>query len=388
MAKTLRDSPSLSKTMRTRMRIISFSHTTDGAARPVKTIAGCAGCSENTVYKVLRLYKEKGMNALYDYNRSPAQNSANQKVGGREEAEIISIACSTPPDGHARWTLDLIRTRLRTKVKLEVSISTIGNVLRRNKLKPHLSESWCIPTVNGEYLMCMEDVLDVYERPYNPMCPVVCMDEKPYQLLDDILAPVPMTPGHKQKEDYEYSREGVVSIFTYIEPLIGRVHASPRKHRTAQDWALEIRYLCDVMYPDAEKIVLVMDNLNTHKPGNLYETFEPAEAHRLARRLEIHYTPKHASWLNIAEIAINIMSTMCLNRRIPNIDTLIKELKAWEEEYNATHKKVDWQFTTEKARTKLSHLYPTYDADGEKLIWPKRPIRRGKNQSGDDAASD
>lgn len=199
----------------------------------------------------------------------------------------------------------------------------------------------------------------MYERPYNERQPVVCMDEKPYQLLGEAREPLPMLPGSNRKVDSEYIRNGTCSIFAFIEPLGGKHHVSVREQRTAADWAEEIKYLSDVMYPDAEKIVLVMDNLNTHKAASLYKKYPAAEARRIIKRLEIHYTPKHGSWLDIAEIELNVMTRQCLARRIENLPLLREELQAWEQERNATAAKVNWQFRTGDARIKLCSLYPT-----------------------------
>ena len=204
----------------------------------------------------------------------------------------------------------------------------------------------------------MEDVLDVYEMPYDPSIPVVCMDEKPYQLLGEARESWAMRPGDNKKIDSEYIRNGTCSIFAFIEPLGGKHHVSVREHRTAVDWAEEIKYLVDEMYPDAEKIILVMDNLNTHKPSSLYKKYKPEEARRIIRELEIHYTPKHGSWLDIAEIEFNIMTRQCLNRRIDSIEKLTSELAAWEKERNENHSKVNWHFRTKDARVKLISLYP------------------------------
>lgn len=206
----------------------------------------------------------------------------------------------------------------------------------------------------------MEDILDVYELPYNPLFPVVCMDEKPYQLLGEARKPLPMRPGDTQKIDSEYVRNGTVSIFAFVEPLGGKHHVSVREHRTAIDWAEEIKYMSDVMYPDAEKIILVMDNLNTHKASSLYKAYPAEEARRIYRRLEIHYTPKHGSWLDIAEIELNVMTRQCLSRRIEDIEKLQMELRAWETERNETASTVNWQFRTSDARIKLQSLYPTF----------------------------
>jgi len=212
----------------------------------------------------------------------------------------------------------------------------------------------------------MEDVLDVYELPYDPKRPVVCMDEKPYQLLGDARQPLPMRPGSDQKIDSEYVRNGTCSIFAFVEPLGGTHHVSVHEHRTAIDWAMEIKYLSDVMFPDAEKIILVMDNLNTHKPASLYKAFPPAEARRILKRLEIHYTPKHGSWLDMAEIELNVLTRQCLSRRIQDIDLLRRELAAWENERNQNKSKIQWHFRTGDAREKLISLYPAFVSDSLK----------------------
>ena len=212
----------------------------------------------------------------------------------------------------------------------------------------------------------MEDILDVYERPYDPRTPVVCMDEKPYQLLGEVREPLPMRSGDIQKIDSEYTRNGTVSIFVFVEPLGGVRHVSVREHRTAIDWAEEIKYLVEVSYPDSEKIVLVMDNLNTHALASLYKAFPASEARRIARKLEIHYTPKHGSWLNIAEIELNVMTRQCLSQRISDIEKLRQELSAWEQDRNGHAACIQWQFTTDKARTKLVSLYPKFDETAAK----------------------
>jgi len=222
-----------------------------------------------------------------------------------------------------------------------------------------LKRQWCIPAqYSGEFVARMEDVLEVYALPYDEEVPVVCMDEQPCQLLGESLQPIPMKPGRPRKEDYEYVRQGTCSIFIFTEPLAAwrHVHASAR--RTKKDWALQIQELLEVYYPQAKRIRLVMDNLNTHAISSLYETFPPDVALRLAKRLEIHYTPKHGSWLNIAEIELNAMTLQCLGRRIPDIGRLQTELVAWESARNASSKSVDWQFSTPRARDKLKWLYP------------------------------
>ncbi|MBQ9461883.1 MAG: IS630 family transposase [Clostridia bacterium] len=229
-------------------------------------------------------------------------------------------------------------------------------------MRPHKSDYWCLPAkADADFVAAMEDVLDVYERPYDAMRPVVCMDEKPYQLLGDARESWAMRPGDNKKVDSEYIRNGTCSIFAFVEPLGGNHHVSVREHRTATDWAEEIKYLVDELYPDATTVVLVMDNLNTHKPASLYKKYPPEEARRIIKKLEIHYTPKHGSWLDIAEIELNVMTRQCLSRRIDNIDTLRGELSAWEKERNSLQAKVNWLFTNSKARVKLISLYPDYE---------------------------
>jgi len=220
---------------------------------------------------------------------------------------------------------------------------------------------WVIPPEeNGEFVARMEDILDLYQRPYNPKVPVVCQDEKPVQLVSDKREPLPVKPGHPKKVDYEYKREGVANIFLFSESLAGWRKVNVRQQRTGQDWAQEIKDLLDIHYPDAEKVCLVCDNLNTHKLGSLYETFAPEEARRLARRLEIHYTPKHGSWLNMAEIELSALSKQGLSQRTPGMVTLSQATTAWTMQRNEKQKGVDWQFRTADARIKLKRLYPQF----------------------------
>jgi DDE superfamily endonuclease len=204
----------------------------------------------------------------------------------------------------------------------------------------------------------MEDILLVYKRPYDPKRPVINMDEQPIQLHKETRIPLPPKPGHPLRFDFEYERNGTANNFMFTEPLGGWRKVNVRKRKTKRDWAEEIKELLDADYPDAEKVILVVDNLNTHTPGALYEAFEPSEARHLLDRLEIHYTPKHGSWLNIAEIELSVFTKQCLGRRMPDIETLREEAKAWHCDRNARQRSVDWQFTTEDARIKLKRLYP------------------------------
>jgi transposase len=204
----------------------------------------------------------------------------------------------------------------------------------------------------------MEDVLDVYERPYDPKRPVVCVDESNKTLHNTPHGSLPVEPGQAQRQDYEYKRNGTLNLFMAVEPLIGKRSVSVTDRRTKQDFAEFLRYLSDEVYPQAETIILVTDNLNTHSPTGLYERFEPAEARRLAQRFEWHYTPEHGSWLNMAEIELSVLSRQCLARRIPDKQTLVTEIAAWEQDRNDVKVQIDWQFTTEDARIKLKRLYP------------------------------
>ncbi len=214
------------------------------------------------------------------------------------------------------------------------------------------------PEQSADFVAHMEDVLDVYKRPYNETMPVICMDEQPIQLVKETRTPIPGAPGQPQRYDYEYERAGVANAFMFCEPLKGKRRVAVRERKTAIDWAEEMKHLVDHDYPDAEKIVLVMDNLNTHKIASLYSAFPPEQANRLAKKLEIHYTPKHGSWLNIAEIELAAMTKQCLSRRIPDQQTLKAEIDAWCRQANDSERFVDWQFSSGKARIKLKRLYP------------------------------
>ena len=221
---------------------------------------------------------------------------------------------------------------------------------------------WVIPPEsNAEFVAAMEGVLDVYRRPYNAARPVVCMDETPRQLIGQVRQPIPAQPGQPAREDYEYERVGVCNVFMANEPLAGRRMTKVTERKTKIDWA---RFISDIaqQYPAAQRITLVMDNLNTHAPACLYEAFPPARAKALWDRFEFVYTPKHGSWLNMAEIELNVMIAQCLNRRIDNIDTLRSEVAAWQASRDQINAKINWQFTTTNSRTKLKRLYPTFDA--------------------------
>jgi hypothetical protein len=215
------------------------------------------------------------------------------------------------------------------------------------------------PQHNADFGAAMDDVLEVYHRPYDPKRPVVCLDEQSKQLVKETRTPIRAKPDRPRREDYEYERNGTANIFMLFEPLAGWRHVSVTQRRTKIDFAHLIRELVDELDPVAETIVLVMDNLNTHKVASLYEAFDPAEARRLINKLEIHYTPKHGSWLNMAEIELSVLTRQCLDRRIPDQATLTSEINAWQQQRNQAEATIDWQFTTEDARIRLKQLYPS-----------------------------
>jgi len=228
---------------------------------------------------------------------------------------------------------------------------------QKNELQPWRHKQWVIPPeANADFVCAMEDVLEVYKRPYDAERPVVCLDETSKQLIGETRTPVPAEPGRVRRIDYEYERKGTANLFMAFEPLAGRRWVDVTERRTAVDFAEVIRRLVDERYPRAKKIVLVMDNLNTHKAASLYEAFE---ARRLAERLEIHYTPKHGSWLDMAETELSVLARQCLNRRIATLATLLREIRAWEKQRNGAKCKIDWRFTTKDARIKLKRLYPS-----------------------------
>ena len=221
-----------------------------------------------------------------------------------------------------------------------------------------MKKQWCIPEVGAEFVWRMEDVLDLYEEPYDPNRPVVCFDELPYQMVAEKRTPLPRKPGRPQRYDYEYERKGTTNLFAFFEPKRGWRHLDISERRTAVDFAHAMRRLAEEHYPEAEKVRVVLDNLNTHTPASLYKAFEPEEARRLLRRLEFRHTPTHASWLNMVEIELSVLSRQCLERRIPDAERLAREIGAWEQERNEGGATVQWRFTASEAREKLERLYP------------------------------
>jgi DDE superfamily endonuclease len=222
-----------------------------------------------------------------------------------------------------------------------------------------LKEEWCLPTVSPEFVWRMEDVLDLYAEPYDPAYPVVCFDESPYQMISETRVPVPVEHGKPARIDYEYKREGTCNLFMFFQPLGGWRHVEVTARRTAKDYAQCMKDLVDVHYPDAVLISVVQDNLNTHTGAALYEAFAPAEARRILDKLDFRYTPKHGSWLNMAEVEIGVVLGQCLDQRIPDMATVRRKVSRWERRRNTAKAMVNWRFTTTKAREKLKRLYPS-----------------------------
>ncbi len=334
----------------------------DGPSWSDGQIKGAFGVSPSTVWRIRQRFLEHGVD--YAINRRPQpERPEKRKVTGDQEAQLIALACTESPLGHSHWTVRLLRKRVvELDIREEVGRETIRLVLKRNELKPWLNKRFCIPPEANEEFVCnMEDVLDVYHRPYDPRFPQICMDEGSKQLLDEVREPIPLKSGKPKREDYEYERDGVFSIFGACEPLTGKYFFKVVSSRTKEDWAYFMRDLIDVHYKDAEKLILVMDNLNTHGPGSFYKVFPASEARRLAQKLEIHYTPKHGSWLNMAEIMLSILARQCLSERIPSIEKVKEKVMAWQEERNQAHVTINWRFTTEDARIKLKRLYPVIE---------------------------
>src|SRR5712672_1693269 len=291
--------------------------------------------------------------------RAEPRPGASRKLSGKEEALLIATACSNPPEGRARWTLELLADELvRLTEHDSISRETVRRRLTENDLKPWRKDRWCIPHIDGEYVARMEDVLDLYAQAPDPKRPVVCFDESPTQLIGEVRQPIPAEPGQLQRYDCEYQRNGTANLFVFFD-----IHRPWRRvkvtaSRAAVDFAACMRELTDVHFPKAERIRVVLDNLSTHSVGALYQAFPACEARRVLRRLEFHYVPKHASWLNMVEIEIGVLRSQCLDRRIATPEQLVSEIAAWERQRNATRAQVKWMFTTEKARAKMGRAYP------------------------------
>jgi len=319
-------------------------------------IATSVAVGGSTVYRTKQRFVLGNLEAALSEQPRPG---AGRKLSGKEEALLVATACSKPPQGRARWTLELLADAMVSLTEhVSLSRETVRRRLAENDLKPWRKDMWCIPQVDAEYVARMEDVLDLYAEEPNPKRPVVCFDESPTQLIGEMRQPIPAAPGQLERFDCEYKRNGTANLFIFLD-----VHRPWRKvkvteRRSAEDYAHCMREVVDVHCPDAERIRVVQDNLSTHSAGALYQAFPPAEARRILRRLEFHYTPKHASWLNMVEIEIGVLRGQCLDRRIDSKEQLEAEIAAWERQRNASGARIKWMFTTDKARAKMGRAYP------------------------------
>ena len=330
----------------------------DGGAGDAE-IERCVGTSGSTVYRTKRRFVEGGVEAAL--SEQPRRGAA-RKLTGKEEALLVATACSAPPAGRKRWTLELLADKVvRLTDHDAVSRETVRRRLAENQLKPWRKEMWCIPKVDADYVARMEDVLDLYGEAPDPARPVVCFDESPNQLIGEVRAPIPAAPGQPERYDYEYRRNGTLNLFVMLDAHRPWRHVKVTDRRTAKDFAECMRELVDVHFPEADCIRVVLDNLSTHTAAALYRTFPPEEARRVLRRLEFHYTPKHASWLNMVEIEIGVLRTQCLDRRIDNRQEMETEIAAWQHQRNASAARINWMFSTQKARNKLQRAYPKLD---------------------------
>jgi transposase len=324
-----------------------------------ESIAVNVSVGTSTVYRTKRRFVEEGLEEALSEEPRPG---AERKLSPAEEALLVATACAKPPAGRAHWTLELLADEMVRLTRHEsLSSETIRRRLAENELKPWQKKMWCIPKVDGEFVARMEDVLELYAEVSDKRFPVVCFDEPPRQLIGEARVPVAAKPGKPARVDYEYVRDGTANVFMFVDAHRPWRHAKVTDRRAATDFAECMRDLVDEHYPDAECIRVVLDNLSTHTPAALYETFPPEEAHRILQRLEFHYTPKHASWLNMVEIEIGIMVAQCLDRRIPNKAKLISEVAHWERRRNSEKARIRWLFTLERARQKLGRSYPTTD---------------------------
>jgi transposase len=319
-------------------------------------IVRAVGVSGSTVYRTKRRFVEG--NLEFALSEEPRPGAA-RKLSGKETALLVATACSNPPAGRKRWTLKLLASEMVRLTRHEdLSHETIRRRLAEDDLKPWRRDMWCIPQVDGSYVARMEDVLDLYAEPADPKRPVVCFDESPTQLIGEVRQPIPAEPGQPERFDCEYRRNGTANLFVFLDAHQPWRHVKVTDHRTAQDFAACMRDLADIHYPEADRIRVVLDNLSTHTAGALYETFAAPEAHRLLQRLEFHYTPKHASWLNMVEIEIGVLRGQCLDRRIGERCVLAAEIQAWLQQRNQSGARIRWKFTTRNARDRLARAYP------------------------------
>ena len=327
----------------------------DNHAHSHEAIATLTGCGTATVFRVKRKFVEEGLDSALNEGKRFGRSKV---LSAKEEATLISIACTEPPKGRSRWTLSLLSDSLIALTDLDhISLETIRSRLKDNELKPWKRKMWCIGTMNAEYIARMEHILTLYAEPADPLHPIINFDEAGKQLIEHIKAPKGMKPGLCHKVDYEYKRSGVANIFMFLDRHRGWRKAKATDYKCAVDFAHCMKELVDDDYPEAKKIRVVLDNFGTHKASALYKAYPPAEALRILSKLEFHYTPKHASWLNMAEIEIGAMSRQCLDRRIADMDTLKQELSTWSAKRNEERATIKWLFDVDAARSKLHKAY-------------------------------
>lgn len=319
-------------------------------------IAATVRVGTSTVYRMKRRFVERGFDGVLDDEPRPG---GSRKLTGKEEALLVAVACSKPPEGRARWTMQLLADAVVSLTEhTSIASETVRRRLVEKKIKPWQQKMWCIPNVDAEYVARMEDVLDLYAEKPSPDEPVVCFDESPTQLIGETRTPIPPAPGRPARVDYEYRRNGTANLFIFLDAHDPWRHVKVTDQRTCADFAECMRDLVDVHYPTAKRIRVVLDNLSSHSAAALYKTFEPQEARRILSRIEFHFVPKHASWLNMVEIEIGVLKSQCLARRIEDQATLRREIDAWQRRRNADGARIEWLFTVEKARLKMRRAYP------------------------------
>jgi transposase len=322
-----------------------------------EAIAVSVQTSGSTIYRTKKRFVEISFDAALSEEPRPG---AARKLSGKEEVQLVALACSDAPEGCARWTLKLLANALVELVEHEsISRDTIRRRLDDNDLKPWQKKMWCIAKIDGDYIARMEDLLDLYAEPHDPKRPVVCFDESPIQLIGEVRVPITPKPGKRYRYDSEYKRNGTANLFVMVDANRSWRKVKVTDRRANQDFAVCMRDLADIDYPDADKIRVVMDNLSTHTASALYQTFPADEARRILRRLEFHYTPRHASWLNIVEIEIGVIRRQCLDRRIDSRARLETEVRAWERRRTQSGAQIRWMFSTDQARVKMAKSYPT-----------------------------
>jgi transposase len=322
-----------------------------------EAIATTVRVGTSTVYRTKRRFVEESLEAALSEDPRPG---GTRKLTGSEEALLIATACSTPPPGRARWTLALLADAVVALTPhARVSRHTIGRRLAENDLKPWQQKMWCVPKIDAEYVARMEDVLDLYTHPPAAGTAVICVDESPRQLIGEVRLATPVAPGRPARQDYEYRRNGTANVFLAVDAHRPWRAAKVSERRAGVDFARWMRDLVDGPYAEFAQLQVVLDNLSTHTPAAFYEAFAPAEARRVLRKLEFHYVPKHASWLNMVEIEIGVLASQCLARRIPDLVTLTAEVAAWTAARNKANVAVKWMFGIEQARVKLGRAYPS-----------------------------